>query len=238
MFSSSSRTEVEMNNTTGELPTHTECVGINTDSMMATTVGPATTTGKIHATDNCKNGPMGMTKEDLEVNITMQPNPNTHTKQDPLLLELQQVYDNLSVHRKDVTKLMANVKRCYVKVLKRLERSEHQEPNTATLRTKQITRGGGLTKPFPVSTSLCAFMDVPQGTQLARAEVTQYLHKYIRDNNLYDNSNRQYIIPDSSLKSLFNISDDTNEKMHIFSMQKKMNTHFKYTNTSVENSGA
>ena len=151
---------------------------------------------------------------------------------DPVLRELQDVYESLSAHRKNVTKLMANVKRCFGKVEKKLEQLE---PSTKT-RNKKNVRGGGLAKPFPVSTSLCTFMDVPKGTQLARAEVTQYLHKYIRENNLYDKSNRQYIIPDSSLKTLFNISDEVNAKMHIFSMQEKMNTHFEYNTPARNNS--
>ena len=91
-------------------------------------------------------------------------------------------------------------------------------------------RGCGLTKPFPVSTSLCSFMSVPEGSQMARAEVTKYLHNYIKEHDLYDSSNRQYIIPDNSLKELFSMNDDS--PVHIFSVQKIMNTHFLYSTSA------
>jgi hypothetical protein len=139
---------------------------------------------------------------------------------DPVLRDLQQVYDDLSLHRKEVTRLMASVKRCFTRVEKRLEQQNPQH------KKGKGRGGGGLAKPFPVSPNLCTFMEVPHGTQLARAEVTKYLHKYIRDNDLYDQNNRQFIIPDDSLQTLFDIPD--NSPMNIFSIQDKVNVHFQY----------
>ena len=206
------------------------------------------------------------------------PSPST-TKvvpSDPLLLDLQTVYRDLAQHRKDITRLMANVKKCSTKLERRLgvehdtpsltNTSYTEEDTTGTVHTLQPLKGGGhnskpnskpnnkpkrkggLAKPYPVSTSLCAFMDVPQGTQLARAEVTKYLHSYIRDKNLYDQKDKQYIKLDSSLKSLFNMTQESDPRVHIFSMQKKMNPHFEYaqagstsshmTNTSTPSSDA
>ena len=152
-----------------------------------------------------------------------------------LALELRSVYQELSDERKNITRIMANVKKCYEKIDRHQQQCDAKHPKTSV-----AAKGTGLTKPFPVSTSLCAFMSVPEGTLLPRAEVTKYLHQYIRERNLYDKSNKQYIIPDTSLKALFNlgekgssatdgVGDNTAEKLHIFSMQKKMNTHFKYS---------
>ena len=204
------------------------------------------------------------------------PSPSTTNvvPSDPLLLDLQTVYRDLAQHRKDITRLMANVKKCSTKLERRLgvehdtpslTNTSYTEETTGTVHTLQPLKGGGhkskpnsksnnkpkrkggLAKPYPVSTSLCAFMDVPQGTQLARAEVTKYLHSYIRDKNLYDQKDKQYIKLDSSLKSLFNMTQESDPRVHIFSMQKKMNPHFEYaqagstsshmTNTSTLSSG-
>lgn len=182
------------------------------------------------------------------------PSPSTTNvvPSDPLLLDLQTVYRDLAQHRKDITRLMANVKKCSTKLERRLgvehdtpslTNTSYTEDTTGTMHTLQPLplkgghkskpnskpkRKGGLAKPYPVSTSLCAFMDVPQGTQLARAEVTKYLHSYIRDKNLYDQKDKQYIKLDSSLKSLFNMTQESDPRVHIFSMQKKMNPHFRY----------
>ena len=202
------------------------------------------------------------------------PSPSTTNvvPSDPLLLDLQTVYRDLAQHRKDITRLMANVKKCSTKLERRLGVEHDTSSLTNTSYTEDTTgttmhtlqplplkgghkskpnskpkRKGGLAKPYPVSTSLCAFMDVPQGTQLARAEVTKYLHSYIRDKNLYDQKDKQYIKLDSSLKSLFNMTQESDPRVHIFSMQKKMNPHFGYaqagstsshmTNTSSSSSG-
>lgn len=139
--------------------------------------------------------------------------------EDPVLRDLQGVYDELAAHRKHVTKMMSNVKRCFTKVEKRLEKS-------APASKKSGNAHGGLMKPFPVSDSLCSFMCVPKGTLLARAAVTRYLHQHIQTNELHDKQNRQYIIPDGPLRNLFNLSG--NSRIHLFSMQEKVNAHFKY----------
>lgn len=144
---------------------------------------------------------------------------------DRVLLELMNVHSELSDQRKNITRIMANVKRCYTKIERRLQQAnESSKPKEP--------KQNGLTKPFPVSDTLCSFMSVPEGTQLARAEVTKYLHKYIKDKDLYEEGNKQFIRPDMSLKQLLNIEDEE-EPLHIFKMQKKMNTHFNYNNCSV-----
>lgn len=182
------------------------------------------------------------------------PSPSPDTV-DPLLHDLRAVYEDLAKHRKDVTRLMANVKRCSTKLERRMEHPErftgfaaaaaagvtpstHAPSAKGKLPKGKCGKGGGLTKPYPVSTSLCTFMDVPKGTQLARAEVTKYLHHYIRSRNLYDKKDRQYIIPDSSLKSLFNMTHDSEPRVHLFTMQQKMNPHFEYGTMGVGPGGS
>jgi chromatin remodeling complex protein RSC6 len=145
--------------------------------------------------------------------------------QDNVLDELMHVYDELSSERKRITHLMANVKKCCNRMSKRL--SDQQE-KIDKLQHQHKSRNSGLTKPFPISTSLCSFMSVPEGTQIARAEVTKYLHKYIKEKDLYDTNKKMYFKPDSSLKKLLNIHD-ADEPVHIFAIQKKMNDHFHYT---------
>lgn len=160
------------------------------------------------------------TNDSTNTNDAMQPlSKQDEPCTDALLAEMMDVYDELSEQRKTITRIMANVKRCYTKVERRLQSKSSSKPKEH--------RQSGLTKPFPVSNSLCTFMSVPEGTQLARAEVTKYLHKYIKEKDLYDESNRQFIRPDGSLRALLNIHDEE-EPLHIFSMQKKMNTHFNY----------
>lgn len=148
----------------------------------------------------------------------------TDTIQDNVLEELMNVYEELSNERKRITNIMANVKKCCKKMNKKFT-LQQEKINKLQQKTKS---NNGLSKPFPISTTLCSFMSVPEGTQIARAEVTKYLHKYIKEKDLYDEDKKMYFKPDSSLKKLLNI-DDEDEPVHIFSIQKKMNEHFQYT---------
>lgn len=167
--------------------------------------------------------------EDVVVSDT-----STNNVPDSIMSDLMTVYEELATHRKHVTKLMAKVKQCAVRTDRFLQDNKLQEDGSAVVKKKSNRgrkKGGatGLTKPFPVSPVLCAFIGVPEGTQVARAEVTKYLHQYIEDNGLKDETNGQYIVPDRSLKDLFDLAPDDSERVHIFSMQKRMNAHFKYS---------
>ena len=83
-------------------------------------------------------------------------------------------------------------------------------------------------------------MNCEPGTKLARTKVTQYLFKYIKDNDLTQsyyvlnektgkNKKQTKIILDDKLRNLLGfeneIEDDCDEITH-FSIQKYMNKHF------------
>ena len=69
-------------------------------------------------------------------------------------------------------------------------------------------------------------MGIETGTELARTEVTKYLHEYIKKNSLQVESNKTLIVPDSNLKNLFALDDNVTKEIHFFSLQKYMNKHF------------
>jgi chromatin remodeling complex protein RSC6 len=79
-------------------------------------------------------------------------------------------------------------------------------------------------------------MECEEGTKLARTKVTQYLFKYIKDNNLTEtylgfneetgkNQKKTKIILDDKLKLLIDVDKDENE-INYFNIQKLMNKHF------------
>ena len=82
-------------------------------------------------------------------------------------------------------------------------------------------------KPCNISEPLRSFLELPLGTQIARAEVTKHIHWYIRQHDLYDKQNRQFIVPNTRLGELLDVTDG--EKLHMFSIPQKMNPHFIYT---------
>ena len=170
---------------------------------------------------------------------TSEPGTDAGQADEGVVGDLMDVYNELAAHRKGVTQLMAKVKRCALRAERAVQVAATKAPvmgegaSDATAKSKDKRgrkKGGatGLTKPFPVTDSLCAFVGVPPGTLLARAEVTKCLHKYIKEQGLKDATNGQYVILDATLKVLLQWGEDEEDRVHIFAMQKRMNTHFLY----------
>ena len=82
----------------------------------------------------------------------------------------------------------------------------------------------GFVKPTLISPALAAFLGKPQGTEMARTEVTREINGYIRQHKLQDKDNGRIIRPDSKLKSLLNIG--AGEELTYFNLQKYMSPHF------------
>jgi chromatin remodeling complex protein RSC6 len=70
-------------------------------------------------------------------------------------------------------------------------------------------------------------MNKPDGTEIARTEVTKALVCYIKTNNLIELGQdlKNKIIPDEKLKNLLGIEDEKNDLTY-FNIQKYMNKHF------------
>ena len=68
----------------------------------------------------------------------------------------------------------------------------------------------GFAKPTKVTKELCQFMDKPEGSEIARTEVTKALVAYIKTNNLFEEGEdtKKKIIPDEKLKNLLGIEDN------------------------------
>ena len=64
-------------------------------------------------------------------------------------------------------------------------------------------------------------MDKPEGTKMARTEVTKYIIQYIKDNKLPQG---KVIKPDKKLKGLLKVNN--NDEVTYFNIQKYMNKHF------------
>lgn len=86
----------------------------------------------------------------------------------------------------------------------------------------------GFAKPTKVTKELCDFMNRPEGTEIARTEVTKSLVNYIKVNNLQEltSESKNKIIPDDKLKNLLGLNDCDESDLTFFSIQKHMNKHF------------
>ena len=106
--------------------------------------------------------------------------------------------------------------------MKESTKKQKKKRNTDPNRTKR--EPSGFAKPSLISTELCSFLGKPQGTEMARTEVTKYLTQYIKEHKLQDEANRRKILPDAPLKQLLNVG--TGDEVTYFNLQKYMKVHF------------
>ena len=106
------------------------------------------------------------------------------------------------------------------------ENSTVKETNKNKQKVKRAP--SGFAKPTKVSKELCEFMQKPEGTEIARTEVTKALITYIQTNNLLlqNDKTKKKIVPDEKLKKLLDISTVDLDNLDYFTIQKYMNKHF------------
>ena len=82
----------------------------------------------------------------------------------------------------------------------------------------------GFVKPTLISTELAVFLNKPEGSEMARTEVTREINKYIRSHDLQDKANGRKINPDASLRALLKLKK--NDELTYFNLQRYMSPHF------------
>jgi len=89
----------------------------------------------------------------------------------------------------------------------------------------------GFVKPTLISNELAGFLGKPEGSEMARTDVTREINKYIRTNNLQDKENGRKINPDKKLTSLLKLKKG--DELTYFNLQRYMSPHFAKASSSV-----
>ena len=82
----------------------------------------------------------------------------------------------------------------------------------------------GFVKPTLISPELAKFLGKPNGTEMARTEVTREINGYIRQHSLQDKANGRKINPDKALANLLKIKGG--DELTYFNLQRYMSPHF------------
>lgn len=155
-----------------------------------------------------------------EVNVVLQNEPESKNVTE-IKNQFNVLLNNLSSFKSQITMLQNQVRgieKHVRKEMKSLERKINKNKN------KGSRKPSGFAVPTQISKELCEFMNVSEGSEMARTEVTQYIISYIKQKNLQDKDNGRKIKPDQALKSLLMIKK--NEDLTYFNLQKYMNKHF------------
>jgi chromatin remodeling complex protein RSC6 len=133
--------------------------------------------------------------------------------------------DSLTLFKMQISSLQKIVKnvekdiRKEIKTLKKYKKNDVQKDKRAP---------SGFAKPTKVTKELCEFMNKPEGSEIARTEVTRTLVQYIKTHNLQEQTmeSKNKIIPDDKLKNLLGIETVESGDLTFFNIQKYMNKHF------------
>ena len=140
------------------------------------------------------------------------------------------LYGSVLTKLQSAQALIASI-RSEVNELKRQHARELRAANKANKRRKtNVNRApSGFVKPTLISNELAAFLGKPEGSVLARTEVTREVNAYIRTQKLQDKDNGRKILPDAKLLKLLKLKKG--EELTYFNLQKYMAAHFAKSST-------
>lgn len=142
-------------------------------------------------------------------------------KLDNVLTHFDGVFASIGTLRNQITIIQQQLKTLEKSVKKEVKQIKKENSKK---KERQKKKPSGFAKPSKITHELCEFMTKPEGTEIARTEVTKYLIKYIKENKLQNSTNKRIITPDDKLKSLLEIDDSI--ELTYFNLQKFMNKHF------------
>jgi len=125
----------------------------------------------------------------------------------------QEVKSQISIIQNQIREIQKDVNKKVNNLEKTIEKKTKKKPQNHQF---------GFASPSGISVELCNFLGQPEGTKLARTDVTKQIVKYIKEKELQDKSDGRKIIPDKALRSLLG---DT-ENVTYFNLQSHMNKHF------------
>ena len=142
------------------------------------------------------------------------------------------LYSSVLTKLQGAQALIASI-RSEVNELKRQHARELRAANKANKRRKtNVNRApSGFVKPTLISNELAAFLGKPEGSVLARTEVTREVNAYIRTQKLQDKDNGRKINPDAKLLKLLKLKKG--EELTYFNLQKYMAAHFAKSSTAI-----
>lgn len=118
--------------------------------------------------------------------------------------------------------MLQNQVRALEKTVKKQVKTYQKQ--VAKNKNKGNRKPSGFATPMKISDELCTFMKKPKGSEMARTEVTQYIIKYIKENDLQWEMNRKIIKPDVLLGKL--LGTEKTDEVTYFNLQRFMNRHF------------
>jgi chromatin remodeling complex protein RSC6 len=149
----------------------------------------------------------------------------TNDSLDSILEQFTTINNSLTLFKMQINTLQQHVRNVEKNVKKELKNIKKDNKKD---KIKNKRAPSGFAKPTKVTKELCDFLDKPEGSEIARTEVTKSLVNYIKTHNLLEQGEdlKNKIVPDKKLQNLLGLQDNELTELNYFSIQKHMNKHF------------
>ena len=119
--------------------------------------------------------------------------------------------------------LHSNLKVLQKEVLRERKESKKKESKIKKKSDKKRSPSG-FAKPAPISNDLASFLNMENGVELARTEVTSKVIAYVKDHQLQNPENKKQILVDDKLKVL--LQPEEGDVITYFNLQTYLKKHF------------
>jgi chromatin remodeling complex protein RSC6 len=136
---------------------------------------------------------------------------------DTLITELTDKISSVQLEMKSIHQTLKLLTKEYEKQKKVIAKVQRKRENAKK-------SPSGFAKPCKISNELCKFVDIPEGSERSRTDITRYINAYVKEKNLNNPENRREFFPDEKLRAILNVTDK--EKVTYFILQRLIAHHF------------
>lgn len=133
--------------------------------------------------------------------------------------------DKLAKITRHLANSMKKVKKAHEKEIKSAEKVAKGKKKKPRDPNAPKRAPSGFNKAAPLSKELSKFLGLDAKAELSRPDVTKRITKYIKDNNLQNDTNKREILPDKKLGKLLSGPTD-GSALTFFNLQKYIKHHF------------
>ena len=108
-----------------------------------------------------------------------------------------------------------------IKLLRKLKSTQDDPDGT---KAKERASKNGFSKPLDVSEKLKTFLNLADGEQISRSDVTKRISAYVKENGLKHPDNGRVIVLDEKLTTL--LSPPVGEQITYLNIQKYLSSHY------------
>lgn len=181
------------------------------------------------------SAPVSVTSESEDLSSSSAVNTDTTTAASPEETSTTEILFNKLVSQfTDLQTVMKTI-HLNMKVLQKevlRERKEYKKKESKIKKKSDKKKNvSGFEKPTSISNELSVFLNLVEGQQVSRREVTNKLIAYVKEHNLQNPADKRKILPDEKLTKILQQVDDV--PITFFNLQTYLKKHFLPTTPAV-----